>query len=680
LIFYAFCTIGASAQWTWRNPLPQGNDLFVIKANNENSIWAAGNVGTLMHSTDGGLNWDLRNVIGHTKTVKFTGIDFPEDSVGFIVDAYGYIFKSTDAGATWDSVYWEMDKYLLASCFTDTQHGYIVCSGGKILRTTDGGNLWSPYYFNEPVDLLSICFPSSQTGYAAGFGYILKTSDAGDTWTAVYFDSTAVFKSIVFSSFSEGFAADDYGHVLKTTDGGTTWTSWFFGDTIRLESIGMFSSDTLILNGFSDPGGMFPSTPLKYRTTDGGNTWTLLQIPENLPFVTAVATCAGGTGYFAGSFGSLVKTVDYGTTWTSLSNLMSPPISWGMGIYEIFNGLVLKTTDGGDTWIELDTMFNNHFLRAVDFVTEDVGCIGGDNIYSTFDGGQTWILRMSGLGWYGIRSISFAGTSTCIAVGWDGLFLRSTDLGQSWTYVSGVPNVNFNVVCFANETTGYAAGTSTILKTTDGGATWGLISAEYTLTSLDFTSPERGIGVGLNGLIILTTDGGLSWDQMGPWTPYSLFDVDFYDTDTGYIAGGFIETTAFVLKTTDGGLTWHDQFIPTNFAPFSIATSGSSAFAGGWFGHLLGTTNGGISVSSGPWVKPKGMFISVYPNPTSSSITIETPYPGQLSILTLSGQVLLTSQVTESKSIVDISSLPGGAYVVTIVGEKGMGVGKFVKE
>ncbi|MCK7482836.1 MAG: hypothetical protein M0C28_41235 [Candidatus Moduliflexus flocculans] len=391
-----------------------------------------------------------------------------------------------------------------------------------------------------------------------------------------------------------------------------------------------------------------------YRTTDGGNSWNSLQIPDDLRFATVVATSTGGTGYFAGSFGYIIKTVDYGTTWTFLSNLMSPPISWGMGIYgidfptsqtgyavmdggESFNGLVLKTTDGGNTWIELDTMFNNHFLRAVDFVTEDIGCIGGDNIYSTFDGGQTWILRVSGLGWYGIRSISFAGVNLyCRRMGWFVPPLNRS--GQSWTYVPGVPNVNYNVVCFANETTGYAAGASTILKTTDGGATWGMISSEYTLTSLDFTSPERGVGVGWNGLVILTTDGGLSWDQLVPWTPYSLFDVDFYDTDTGYIAGGSIETTAFVLKTTDGGLTWHDQFFPTNFAPFSIVTTGSSAFAGGWFGHLLGTTNGGISVSSDPWAKPQAMFISVYPNPTSTRITIETPFQGTLSVLNLSGQ------------------------------------------
>jgi hypothetical protein len=113
---------------------------------------------------------------------------------------------------------------------------------------------------------------------------------------------------------------------------------------------------------------------------------------------------------------------------------------------------------------------------------------------------------------------------------------------------------------------------------------------------------------------------------------------------------------------------------------YSIAVTGNSAFAGGWYCYLFGTTNGGITVSSGPWAKLQRHFISVYPNPSSSSITIETPYPGQLSILALSGQVLLTSQVTESKSIVDISCLPGGAYVVTIVGEKGMQVGRFVKE
>ncbi|MBK7029684.1 MAG: hypothetical protein IPH45_10910 [Bacteroidales bacterium] len=46
-----------SAQWTWQNPLPQGNWLECVSFADENNGYAAGNSGTLLKTTDAGLNW-----------------------------------------------------------------------------------------------------------------------------------------------------------------------------------------------------------------------------------------------------------------------------------------------------------------------------------------------------------------------------------------------------------------------------------------------------------------------------------------------------------------------------------------------------------------------------------------------------------------------------------------------
>jgi hypothetical protein len=72
--------------------------------------------------------------------------------------------------------------------------------------------------------------------------------------------------------------------------------------------------------------------------------------------------------------------------------------------------------------------------------------------------------------------------------------------------------------------------------------------------------------------------------------------------------------------------------------------------------------------------------IIVYPNPSSDKITIETSVEGNLSILNLNGQELLTRQITEPKTILDISILPSGVYFVKLVWKKGVQVGKFVKQ
>ena len=72
--------------------------------------------------------------------------------------------------------------------------------------------------------------------------------------------------------------------------------------------------------------------------------------------------------------------------------------------------------------------------------------------------------------------------------------------------------------------------------------------------------------------------------------------------------------------------------------------------------------------------------LSIFPNPPSTHITIETPHEGQLTILTLQGQELINQQITEPKTHIDISSLPSGIYLVKVTGERSVTLGKFIKQ
>jgi hypothetical protein len=72
--------------------------------------------------------------------------------------------------------------------------------------------------------------------------------------------------------------------------------------------------------------------------------------------------------------------------------------------------------------------------------------------------------------------------------------------------------------------------------------------------------------------------------------------------------------------------------------------------------------------------------IVVYPNPSSDKITISTPAKGSLSIYITSGQEILQQEVTEPATTVDVSGWKSGVYLVKVVGEKGVSVGKFVQQ
>ena len=74
--------------------------------------------------------------------------------------------------------------------------------------------------------------------------------------------------------------------------------------------------------------------------------------------------------------------------------------------------------------------------------------------------------------------------------------------------------------------------------------------------------------------------------------------------------------------------------------------------------------------------------ITFYPNPASNQISIQTSAisgRNKLTISNLNGQELITRQITEPSTSLDISSLPSGVFIVKVIGEKGLQVGRFIK-
>ena len=149
------------------------------------------------------------------------------------------------------------------------------------------------------------------------------------------------------------------------------------------------------------------------------------------------------------------------------------------------------------------------------------------------------------------------------------------------------------------------------------------------------------MGVGPDGLILRTTDGGATWSVIPSPTDQDLMAVHFYDADTGYIAGGTEVIDGFILKTTDGGLTWKLQDLPTIYPQYAVRTTGSSAFCGGWSCLLFGTENGGIPVYTEPKPIPAVAGAQVFPNPFTDQaqvrFTVNEPSDVEISLFDLRG-------------------------------------------
>ena len=112
------------------------------------------------------------------------------------------------------------------------------------------------------------------------------------------------------------------------------------------------------------------------------------------------------------------------------------------------------------------------------------------------------------------------------------------------------------------------------------------INSSWDLNAIHFADENIGYAVGLDGLVIKSTDGGSNWISLGNiiWNGSvlnrNIIDVYFFNPDTGFILVQGEDTQppfydAMVLRTDDGGLNWFTQ-MGFNLNPingFAVASS-----------------------------------------------------------------------------------------------------------
>jgi photosystem II stability/assembly factor-like uncharacterized protein len=393
----------------------------------------------------------------------------------------------------------------------------------------------------------------------------------------------------------------------------------------------------------------------------------------------------------------------------------------GINIYTSYPGIILKTVDAGTTWTTLSNDSTYHLL-SVFFTDSITGFVVGfmyDNyisgiIMKTIDGGVTWtnLLTLSNPEHSSLlNSVYFTDANTGYVVGEYGIILKTTNGGTLWTSETSGTSEDLNSVYFINADTGYTVGgqalnpysstVGAILKTNNGGTQWTETDFGNYFNSVYFTDANTGYAVGFywwklgsgvyeHGVVILkTTNGGTNWTMQNSGipsqtnsgqNPHSLNSVYFTDANKGYIVGD----SGIIIMTTNGGDYWARQNSGTTMDLYSVYfTDDSTGYAVGTNGTILKTTNGGgypVGLTS---LSSKSKTLMIYPNPSSDQVTIETstiPIHRTLSIMNLNGQQLITHQITQPKTQIDITSLPSGVYFVRLTGERTVEVGKIIKE
>ncbi len=354
-------------------------------------------------------------------------------------------------------------------------------------------------------------------------------------------------------------------------------------------------------------------------------------------------------GFVYGDAG-LYKTSNAGDSWQETGSLTAPYPCYFSSIqtgYTITANGVEKSTDGGANWtpgyVPLDVLAWDMY-----FVNDNLGYVCGfmnsnseASFMKTTDGGDNWIESGISGAMDGI-SVFFTSADTGFVSGGSGIF-KTTDGGNSWTnHVTGSNNFSAADIHFPTSNIGYACGSGdngeTIYKTTDAGANWTLLS--------------------------------------NPFISNPLLGIFFTSVDTGYVVGGNGINSGTLIQTVDGGSTWtmsYNTSVTLNAVYFTSPHTGYAVGENGTI-YKYSSSTGISEVSSSP-------LISIYPNPVTNTLTIETATAqGIYQLQDITGKVLLSGSVTATKLNLDISALSKGIYLLSLIDGEQQVNRKIVKE
>ncbi|MFZ1729581.1 MAG: YCF48-related protein [Bacteroidota bacterium] len=582
LLLFLFLAPLLDAQWQWSNPVPQGNDLWNVSfAPGSGTGWAVGGIGMILKTNDGGASWQIQEsgredflrgveaidaqtawVVGDNGTVLKTtdgGTSWPPQISGttaginvihalsasiaaFVGDA-GMLHTTTNGGATWIPRSTGTTNNLNSVFFTSATDGAAVGSAKTMLRTTNGGANWTPVTLaGMTYDLIGLFFIDAQNGWASGSGgRILRTTNGGQNWQTAATGSTADLNRVIFADTQEGWAVGEGGALLHSSSGGVNWSALNSGTINGIEGLGLSGSTVVAVGIFGDI----------LRSTNG-STFDMITggVRKSLNAVSA-----------------------------------APPSSaWAVGS----DGVVITTNSGGQYW-QPQSSGTTEALFAVDNIggTVVVACGNGGVIIRSSDAGQSWSSVNSGAS-VALNGIDLLDNGTGFIVGSSGRILKTTNSGSSWFSIASGTLQSLNAVHFTDANHGTAVGASgTIISTTNGGNSW---SSQQGWTQNALFSVIRdgdyGMICGDAGEVIFTDDGGASWTSRVLPTTVALFSLT-HPAPAEYAAVG---EEGVIMRTSDNGLTWVREISHAMYTCYGADAHGGTVYTVGDFGLALRNT------------------------------------------------------------------------------------------
>jgi photosystem II stability/assembly factor-like uncharacterized protein len=336
-------------------------------------LWATGDKGSIMYSSDGGSTWAH---LDHRVRLAVTDFDRPKisfsDSLhGWIAGSDSALLQTANGGRNWQRLELSSGQRFYSVSFIDSLNGWAIAGSlkEKIMKTIDGGQSWQLQYTGTNERFDDIFFIDHLSGWVSGYnGLIKNTVDGGNTWTTQYSSPNTELVCLHFVDQLHGWAVggsiyQSPGIILNTNNGGISWDIQYMG--------------SYFFNGacFSDPQHGWAVNYFEYyKTTDGGLNWD--KIGNNLFGMYSISCSDPKHIYIAGEYGCIQTSLDGGLTWmypqNLTANLLQSIIALdSSNIYTFgIDAVILHTNKDGEILVgtkDINPIVNTNTLQSIVF-------------------------------------------------------------------------------------------------------------------------------------------------------------------------------------------------------------------------------------------------------------------------------------------------------------------------
>jgi photosystem II stability/assembly factor-like uncharacterized protein len=333
--------------------------LLDVVSRGEGSLAAAGTFGVIIISEDNGQSWTQATV---PASVALTGIHFPTPELGWAVGHDGLILHSSDGGLNWEKQLdgHQLNEQIMAVAERIVEQQRAQLEALQAEEEPDEYAIEDAEFMLDEAEfmlegamddtsagpvrpLLDVWFQDENTGFVLGsYGMLLYTDNGGQTWELVSdnMDNPEAFhlNQIVPAPDGNLFIAGEYGYVYRSTDGGHSWDSLqpgyegsFYGLVVVRDEAGGYE-----LLAYGLRGNLFSST-------DKGETWAPLDSGTTITLMSG-ALLSDGTVFLAGHGGVILTRAPGEQTFKTANNPDRRPIS---GLEQAGDGNVLLVGFGG---------------------------------------------------------------------------------------------------------------------------------------------------------------------------------------------------------------------------------------------------------------------------------------------------------------------------------------------